>query len=77
MYVNVSVWILRAPQACFHSVCVVLRAAAGVFVLPAVEVEGDEFEDVIKDQRGALQVDDWGRQRRMNDFLLCVSVCTF
>lgn len=30
--------------------CDVLRAAAGVFVLPAVEVEGDEFEDVIKDQ---------------------------
>lgn len=61
MYVNVSVWILRAPQARFYSVCVlcdVLRAAAGVFVLPAVEVEGDEFEDVIKDQRGALQVDD-------------------
>lgn len=57
--------------------CDVLRAAAGVFVLPAVEVEGDEFEDVIKDQRGALQVDDWGRQRRMNDFLFCVSVCTF
>lgn len=23
MYVNVSVWILRAPQACFYSVCVV------------------------------------------------------
>lgn len=32
-----------------------------IYVLPAGTVEGDQFEDVIENQRGTIQVENWDR----------------